>query len=107
MILSMYSGVWWLSVRSKTKSGWSIMTSHQLFRACTFTYDLDNFKVIKIISRCSEIITLMDTYRTDLIIRELLEKYLKLSKRTDINLNDSIPVSIINDDILIVVKFGY
>jgi 5S rRNA maturation endonuclease (ribonuclease M5) len=68
---------------------------------------MDDFKIIKIISRCSEIIILMDTYRTDIIIRELLEKYLKLSKRTDINLNDNVPVSIINDDILIVVEFDY
>jgi 5S rRNA maturation endonuclease (ribonuclease M5) len=81
------------------------MTSHQLFRICTFTHDMDNFKIIKIISRYSEIITLMDIHRTDIIIRELLEKYLKISKRTDINPKDNIPVSTINDDILIIVKF--
>jgi hypothetical protein len=94
MIVPVYTGVWWLLVCSRVKSGLSTLTCHQLFTACTFTRDMDTFEIIKNISRCSEVTTIIDTYRTEKVIRELIGKYLKLVKRKDINLDDSIPVSI-------------
>jgi preprotein translocase subunit Sec63 len=108
-ILSLYAKIWWISVQSRTKAGLSVTTSHQLFRAITFTHDIDIHEIIKIISRCSEITMIIDTYRTNRTIRELVGKYLKLSKR-DISLVDSkidsVSVSLPENGILIVVRYG-
>jgi preprotein translocase subunit Sec63 len=95
VVVPLWAGAWWNSSQSRTAEGLQISTAHRFFVTAAQKSDMDIYEVARMISRCQEIVDVVDKYRqknSNLDILKLAQLYLTLPIWKDISAEDYIPV---------------